>query len=1338
MKKMILMILGTRLLFASLSGNSSIIVEDENVSYIDHHPVNNIVIWSEMNKDVKPLGSFPADTIVTAIITLNSSSVWHKKKSGWYDSTKDLHEQFRRIVSDRTLSRIQATENPLTILHEYYCTINGFAVRGQLGQLRDLVKHSIISNYSLERKLFTDLSESIKQIQADRVHNKLGFDGSGVLVGIIDTGIDYRHEALGNGFGPEFRIAGGYDFVNNDTDPIDDFGHGTHVAGIIGANSADLIGVAPGVCMLAIKALDENGVGLESDVLAAIEYCVNPDGDPTTNDGVDIINMSFGGPPIANDPLIQAVENATRAGVLCIAAVGNEGLFGTDGNGFETIGSPAAAANAVAVGSCDKNYKLSWFSSKGPTAYTNLIKPDILAPGEQINSTWLNNSQMKADGTSMAAPHVSGTAAILKQQYPDWEPEQIKAALVNSGDHFDINDSPYAVGKGCINSWIAATRPFSVQPGILSFSPVELNESVWRDTLELSIRNNDKSDRIFQFIVESPHDGILLRLSETNVTLESGTEKSIIVYLHVSQNVPIQKKYPFGYDGILLCVSDDDTVQVPFGFIKSNNLVIDFDYDPSFYVIYSPEQKYYKMVNGSPGVKSYSHRLSDGYYNIFALFEELRADSDTTIIYYAVESQAIESSGFKKLFISRNEANWSIFDPINNLSGITKEKDIVYQEFIVGVKQDFDRAFIIAWLLAHPYKCKLFSSKLGEYIRVESNLIVGSQGEPTILNPYVCGVETETDVQLTFLSSDIAKYNISTNSCRPDLFYNGLQILFYSTAFHNCGFNPTKPAAWHGVHKYGTGFTLLEQIPLSIHLGPMSGEIDSTFFRSFRIGRLDSEPDWTIRYDWQGQFSLQTNGRLFCFEIPSFRPFNHLIENFSTTPSDTLVFSRYNNALIPVFFVEPTVTLDGSTISIDLERNRNGLYFQGIVDQQGFYSRESVEFMFSATLIENGNQIKLSKAEVGDTRIFYLVQKNKQYRFYGQTVPYNLSGQEGISSFDFSFPWTDGIPCIDLFQIQSNDKPSIFVTKGKHNIIRFIPYDLNDDITNVRLSLMSSNGKRIELPHSKIDREYQAVIPDTLPREYIDVIAFVKDAKGSCMEVIMQPGFYFGEKKIERTFHGRLYVDSYNLLNPKDRSYTIGDTLIFEIDLKTFGNENLENIQITFLPHPYVVTLSDSITQFKYMSPGDSTTLKASFLITAIPAEEQQITFSIPLKWTSNDLEFSRTFDLYLPINVASIVAKKNLAIDMTFQLRGNYPNPFNEETVIDFSIPQTGPVQLEVFNMNGRRTRTFPEKVFPAGEHILIWNGKDDSGKSVSSGVYLYRIHFMDEQFHGKMVLQR
>jgi subtilisin family serine protease len=164
--------------------------------------------------------------------------------------------------------------------------------------------------------------------------------GDGRTVAIIDTGIDYTLPDLGAGFGPGHRVADGYDFVNDDADPMDDHMHGTHVAGIVGAGGDNLTGMAPDVTLTAWKAMDANGGGTTEDLLLALDAAIDPLGDYPA----DVVNMSLGTPGDGTDPLGRASTAAVRQGVVVVAAAGNSGPYD------QSVSSPAAAEGVIAVG----------------------------------------------------------------------------------------------------------------------------------------------------------------------------------------------------------------------------------------------------------------------------------------------------------------------------------------------------------------------------------------------------------------------------------------------------------------------------------------------------------------------------------------------------------------------------------------------------------------------------------------------------------------------------------------------------------------------------------------------------------------------------------------------------------------------------------------------------------------------------------------------------------------------------------------------------------------------------------------------------------------------------
>lgn len=260
----------------------------------------------------------------------------------------------------------------------------------------------------------------VSHVKATDVH-QTGVIGSGTKVGILDTGIDYTHEDL--------QVSGGATFVSGTSDYMDDNGHGTHVAGTVAAvnNTLGVIGIAPQTNLYAIKVLDQYGNGNYSDVIAGIEWAI-------TNN-LDIINMSLGG-TTGSKTLQTAVDEAYIAGLLLVASAGNRGY---DKKG--TITYPAAYDSVIAVGAIDNKNNRANFSSVGREL-------ELVAPGIEIQST-VPGSYGYKDGTSMAAPHVAGVAALVWAAQPSLSNVSLRSLLNNTAVY--IGD-PFSFGNGLVDA----------------------------------------------------------------------------------------------------------------------------------------------------------------------------------------------------------------------------------------------------------------------------------------------------------------------------------------------------------------------------------------------------------------------------------------------------------------------------------------------------------------------------------------------------------------------------------------------------------------------------------------------------------------------------------------------------------------------------------------------------------------------------------------------------------------------------------------------------------------------------------------------------------------------
>ncbi len=281
-----------------------------------------------------------------------------------------------------------------------------------------------------DRPVQAFLMESIPQIEANKVwllkNNGENITGKGVTVCVVDTGIDYTHPDLGGCFGNgtnfSCKVIAGYDFVNSDTDPMDDHGHGTHVAGIIAANGS-VKGVAPDAKLAAVKVLDENGYGYTSDIIDGILWCVNH----SDEYNISVISMSLGTQTTfstycdSEDPLMtNAINSAIEKNISVVIATGNEYVYGG-------VAFPACIYNATRVTAVDKNDSFAPFANRGGN-----FSVILAAPGMYINSTY-PGGYASMSGTSMATPHVSGAIALYKQIDRSMQPKKIEEILNDYG-----------------------------------------------------------------------------------------------------------------------------------------------------------------------------------------------------------------------------------------------------------------------------------------------------------------------------------------------------------------------------------------------------------------------------------------------------------------------------------------------------------------------------------------------------------------------------------------------------------------------------------------------------------------------------------------------------------------------------------------------------------------------------------------------------------------------------------------------------------------------------------------------------------------------------------------
>ena len=453
---------------------------------------------------------------------------------------------------------------------EFTDVFNGLALHG----IDEATAKSLLANEpdvaSIEpiREVRATLIQSVPMIEADKVWavadgNGVAIDGAGMRIGIIDTGVDYTHPDLGGCFGPGCKVVAGYDFVNHDADPMDDFGHGTHCAATAAGNGtyagasgpAPIKGVAPGAQLYAYKVLNNNGIGYTPDIVAAIEACADPNGDGDPSDHLDVCSMSLGGGGDPDDAESLAVDVATVNGVVFAIAAGNAGPTP------QTIGSPGTSRRAITVAAACKTAAIgvdpncvtpiASFSSRGPVVWNGqtLAKPDVAAPGESIcaaewgtfasSSRCLDGRHVSIWGTSLATPHIAGVAALLRQAHPEWTPAEVKSIIMTSAHPLGLD--PTIQGAGLVDALDALTLggvPSSIaRVGGTPLSDVDVPTARFATfSSNLTITNTTAGSVSFTGSFSGP-TGLAVTLTPPSFTVAPGATATVSVSRQVDHDV---------------------------------------------------------------------------------------------------------------------------------------------------------------------------------------------------------------------------------------------------------------------------------------------------------------------------------------------------------------------------------------------------------------------------------------------------------------------------------------------------------------------------------------------------------------------------------------------------------------------------------------------------------------------------------------------------------------------------------------------------------------------------------------------------------------------------------
>lgn len=456
-------------------------------------------------------------------------------KDGRGGSTVDVIIQFNQTPTAAHHQRVQRNGG---VLKRTLNIIKGAHYSIPVKALEALADDPDVVFISPDRPLNGALDHVVRAVNADIALSQ-GWDGTGVTIAVVDSGVGLHDDLYTDRGSLAPRVVYSQSFVPGDNSTADAYGHGTHVAGIISSNGADsqrevypgvYRGIAPEANIVNLRALDANGSGSDSSVIAAIQQAMALE----TTYNIRILNLSLGRPVYESytlDPLCQAVEAAWNAGIVVVVAAGNAGRdtsLGTDG--YATIDAPGNDPYVITVGASNLHGSFSQasqtitsYSSRGPTLVDQVVKPDLAAPGNRVvsllassstlvgaypsfdvfpcnlNATQCNSSYgaaqyFRLSGTSMATPVVSGAAALLLQQNPNLTPDQVKARLMKTAwkgyshyisetDSHGVNHSLqhdiFAIGAGFVdaeaalsNTDLAPPTPGSAKSPTVQYDPL--------------------------------------------------------------------------------------------------------------------------------------------------------------------------------------------------------------------------------------------------------------------------------------------------------------------------------------------------------------------------------------------------------------------------------------------------------------------------------------------------------------------------------------------------------------------------------------------------------------------------------------------------------------------------------------------------------------------------------------------------------------------------------------------------------------------------------------------------------------------------------------------------
>ena len=392
---------------------------------------------------------------------------------------ENLQERLNRAKADELLPVVILFKENTPLAGTYAARLSGIPARKVKHSYRNLPavsmsltpreieqvrKDAWVEHIEYDARVKAAMNTARASFGVDSVRNQFGFTGNrdgikgnysknDIVVAVVDSGVNDGHPDLRG------KVLFWKDYIAQQNRPYDDNGHGTHVSSVIlgaGKEKKKYIGVAPEAALVALRVLDHSGSGTVSDSIAAVDEVIAR----KSEFNIRVLNLSLAvsGSSSGRDAFSLAANRAVAAGIVVVAAAGNEGPDS------DTIGAPSAASKVITVGAGadlgERGFSLARFSSRGPTA-DGRIKPDLWAPGVRITSARGGSGYAIVSGTSFATPFVSGVAALMLEANPSLLPGRVKSILMGSSQKWSPTKSN-ETGRGRLQAYNAITRAAAI------------------------------------------------------------------------------------------------------------------------------------------------------------------------------------------------------------------------------------------------------------------------------------------------------------------------------------------------------------------------------------------------------------------------------------------------------------------------------------------------------------------------------------------------------------------------------------------------------------------------------------------------------------------------------------------------------------------------------------------------------------------------------------------------------------------------------------------------------------------------------------------------------------